>query len=171
MFTRTPDGPYSAAQDLVSEWIAVLVALYSADPAIPTRPLIEPTLTTAPPPRAAMPGAISPVSKMTDFTFTASAPSISSSLISAVGPGRDEHGGVVDQDVERPAGRGLGGVRQLASGRDAARQVGADEGGRTAALGDLRDDLLALGRVTTADDDERALVGQRAGDARPDSVG
>ena len=27
VFTRTPDGPYSAAQDLVSEWIAVLVAL------------------------------------------------------------------------------------------------------------------------------------------------
>jgi len=87
VFTRTPDGPYSAAQDLVSEWIAVLVALYSADPAIPTRPLIDPTLTIAPPPRAAMSGAISPVSRMTDFTFTASAPSISSSPISAVGPG------------------------------------------------------------------------------------
>ena len=73
---------------MVSEWIAVLVALYKADPAIPTRPLIEPTLTIAPLPRAAMPGAISPVSRMTDFTFTASAPSISSSSISAVGPAR-----------------------------------------------------------------------------------
>src|SRR5580692_8891186 len=40
VFTRTPAGPYSAAQDLVSEWIAAFVMLYRADPAIPTRPLI-----------------------------------------------------------------------------------------------------------------------------------
>src|SRR3984957_8990488 len=87
VFTRTTDGTYSAAQDLVSEWIAVLVALYSADPAIPTRPLIDPTLTIAPLPRAAMAGAISPVSRMTDLLLTGSAPSMTSSLISAVGPG------------------------------------------------------------------------------------
>jgi hypothetical protein len=27
VFTRTPDGPYSAAHDFVSEWIAAFVAL------------------------------------------------------------------------------------------------------------------------------------------------
>src|SRR3984885_4664110 len=53
VLTRTPAGPYSAAQDFVSEWTAALVALYRADPAIPVRPLIEPTLTIAPCPRAA----------------------------------------------------------------------------------------------------------------------
>src|ERR1700759_4480805 len=48
VLTRTPAGPYSSAQDLVSEWTAALVALYRADPAIPARPLIEPRLTIAP---------------------------------------------------------------------------------------------------------------------------
>jgi hypothetical protein len=36
-------------------------------------------------------------------------------------PGGDQHGGVVDQDVERRAGRGLRGVCQLAGGGGAAR--------------------------------------------------
>ena len=118
-----------------------------------------------------MPGAISPVSRMTDFTFTASAPSISSSPISAVGPGAISMAALLTRMSSGAAGRGPGGVGQLAGGRAAAGQVGADEGGRAAALGDLGDHLLALGRVAAADDDERALVGQRAGDARPDAVG
>src|SRR5690349_6483432 len=46
--TRTPDGPYSSAQDLVNEWRIALLPEYTADPAAPRRPVFEPMLTTAP---------------------------------------------------------------------------------------------------------------------------
>src|SRR2546430_11512662 len=55
--TRTPAGPYSAAQDFVSRTSAALLEPYNAMPGAPNSATMVLTLTIAPWPRAAMAGA------------------------------------------------------------------------------------------------------------------
>lgn len=52
VFTRTPRGPYSAAQLRVSCSSAALVAVYIATKGLPTRAIQEPMVTMTPLPRS-----------------------------------------------------------------------------------------------------------------------
>src|SRR6201997_4455437 len=87
VLTRTPRGPYSSAHDLVSEWIAALVALYRAEPPMPMSQLMDPMLMIDPAPWSAIAGAITPVSRNGAVTLTANASRTSCSGTSAVGVG------------------------------------------------------------------------------------
>src|SRR3954452_25161378 len=69
--TRTPAGPNSADQARVSVSSAPFVEAYSAPTGIPRRATHEPRLTIAPPPRAAIAGAIAAVRKNGALTLTA----------------------------------------------------------------------------------------------------
>jgi hypothetical protein len=69
--TRTPAGPYSAAQDLVSSTSAALLEPYSAISAIPNSATIVVTLMIAPWPRLAIAGASSATRKNGALTLTA----------------------------------------------------------------------------------------------------
>ncbi len=70
-FTRTPDGPNSAAHARVRVSIAPLVELYSEPTGIPSRAIHEPRLMIAPSPRAAIAGASAAVRKYGALTLSA----------------------------------------------------------------------------------------------------
>src|ERR1019366_4994 len=84
--TRTPLGPNSAAQALVSRFSAALLEPYRAMPALPNPPTMVVTLTIAPLPRAAMAGASSATRKNGTLTLIANVSSKVSSVVACVGP-------------------------------------------------------------------------------------
>src|ERR1700743_1099493 len=84
--TRTPLGPNSAAQDLVSRVSAALLDPYRPMPATPKWATMVSTLMIAPCPRAAMVGASLPTRMNGALTLTAYTVSMSASLAWAVGP-------------------------------------------------------------------------------------
>src|ERR1700742_3646847 len=84
--TRTPDGPYSAAHDLVSSTSAALLDPYRAICAIPNSATIVETLTIAPCPRSAIFGASSDTRKNGTLTLRLKTLSKSSPVASWVGP-------------------------------------------------------------------------------------
>src|SRR5438132_9494019 len=69
--TRTPRGPYSAAQALVRSATAAFEAPYAARPGTPSWDAIVVTFTIAPRPRSAIRGAMAAVSRNGALTLTA----------------------------------------------------------------------------------------------------
>ncbi len=89
------------------------------------------------------------------------------------GRGRHEqHGGVVDQDVDPATGHRGGSVGQVVN-RALVRtsQVGGDEPRRAAGSADVGDHGLSPGPVSTGDDDEGALGGEGLRDGHPETAG
>src|ERR1700721_1264245 len=84
--TRTPLGPYSAAQALVSSSRAARLAPYRAMPPCPKLATIVETLTIEPHPRSAMAGASDATRKNGTLTFTAKLSSHSASVAALLGP-------------------------------------------------------------------------------------
>src|ERR1017187_3383966 len=82
--TRTPLGPNSAAQALVSRFSAALLEPYRAMPALPNPPTMVVTLTIAPLPRAAMAGASSATRKNGTLTLIANVSSKVSLLLTQI---------------------------------------------------------------------------------------
>ena len=84
--TRTPLGPYSAAQAFVNSSRAARLAPYRAMPACPKLATIVETLTIEPDPRSAMAGASDDTRKNGILTFSAKVSSNSASVAALLGP-------------------------------------------------------------------------------------